>query len=222
MAYPAGRTAAYTVPENVRYIGSCAFAYTKASSVDLGSVTEIGGSAFAASSLSAVVIPDTVISMGQYAFQSSAYLSSVKIGSGLRDISKEAFEYCSNLSEITIPAGIESIGDYAFADTAIAGSVTIPASLESLGGGVFGACHALTEIKVESGNKAYTDIDGVVYTKDGKVNAIDLTILRRYLARYSSEIDISVADFNGDGKVNTLDLMLLRRFLVGYDSVLGK
>ena len=57
---------------------------------------------------------------------------------------------------------------------------------------------------------------------DGKVNAIDLTILRRYLARYNSEIDISVADFNGDGKVNTLDLMLLRRFLVGYDSVLGK
>ena len=260
VAYPAGRTAAYTVPENVRYIGSCAFAYTKASSVDLGSVTEIGDSAFAASSLSAVVIPDTVISMGQYAFQSSAYLSSVKIGNGLRSISKEAFEYCSNLSEITIPAGIESIGGaafksaglrklifdnnsrltviadeafygcwlssvdfpdslmnigscaffkcslssisfgegsslqsigdaafryaplatvafpanirtiggYAFADTVIAGSVTIPASLESLGGGVFGACHALTEIKVESGNKIYADIDGVVYTKDGK------------------------------------------------------
>ena len=260
VAYPAGRTAAYTVPENVRYIGSCAFAYTKASSVDLGSVTEIGGSAFAVSSLSAVVIPDTVISMGEYAFQSSAYLSSVKIGNGLRSISKEAFEYCSNLSEITIPAGIESIGgaafksaglrklifennskltvisyaafygcpltsvnfpdslmnigggaffkcslssisfgegsslqiigaeafryaplatvafpanirmigDYAFADTAIAGSVTIPASLESLGGGAFGACHALTEIKVESGNKIYADIDGVVYTKDGK------------------------------------------------------
>ena len=261
VAYPAGRTAAYTVPENVRYIGSCAFAYTKASSVDLGSVTEIGGSAFAASSLSAVVIPDTVISMGEYAFQSSAYLSSVKIGNGLRSISKEAFEYCSNLSEITIPAGIESIGgaafkfaglgklifennsklivisyaafygcpltsvnfpdslmnigdsafsecfslssisfgegsslqiigaeafryaplatvafpanirtigDYAFADTAIAGSATIPASLESLGGGAFGACHALTEIKVESGNKIYADIDGVVYTNDGK------------------------------------------------------
>ena len=60
------------------------------------------------------------------------------------------------------------IGDYAFADTAIVGSVTIPASLESLGGGVFGACHALTEIKVESGNKIYADIDGVVYTNDGK------------------------------------------------------
>ncbi len=57
---------------------------------------------------------------------------------------------------------------------------------------------------------------------DGKVNTIDLMMLRRYLARYSSEIDISVADFNGDGKVNTIDLMLLRRFLAGYDSVLGK
>ena len=68
VAYPAGRTAAYTVPENVRYIGSCAFAYTKASLVDLGNVTEIGGSAFAASSLSAVVIPDTVISMGGICF----------------------------------------------------------------------------------------------------------------------------------------------------------
>ncbi len=259
VAYPAGRTAAYTVPENVRYIGSCAFAYTKASSVDLGSVTEIGDSAFAASSLSAVVIPDTVISMGSGAFAGSAYLSSVKIGNGLRSISAGAFASCS-ISEITIPAGIESIGgaafkfaglgklifennsrltvisyaafygcpltsvnfpdslmnigdsaffkcslssisfgegsslqiigaeafryaplatvafpanirtigDYAFADTAIAGSVTIPASLESLDGGAFGACHALTEIKVESGNKIYADIDGVVYTKDDK------------------------------------------------------
>ena len=259
VAYPAGRTAAYTVPENVRYIGSCAFAYTKASSVDLGSVTEIGDSAFAASSLSAVVIPDTVISMGSGAFAGSAYLSSVKIGNGLRSISAGAFASCS-ISEITIPAGIESIGgaafkfaglgklifennsrltvisdeaffgcpltsvnfpdslmnigggaffkcslssisfgegsslqiigaeafryaplatvafpanirtigDYAFADTAITGSVTVPASLESLGGGAFGACHALTEIKVESGNKIYADIDGVVYTNDGK------------------------------------------------------
>ena len=260
VAYPAGRTAAsYTVPEKVRCIGSCAFAYTKASSVDLGSVTKIGGSAFAASSLSAVIIPDTVISMGNGAFAGSAYLSSVKIGSGLREISKGAFKLC-NISGITIPSGIESIGEsafetaglrklifennsrirviedgaffscwitsvdfpdslmnignsafdkcslssisfgegsslqsigaeafryaplatvafpanirtiggYAFADTAIAGSVTIPASLESLGGGAFGACHALTEIKVESGNKIYADIDGVVYTKDGK------------------------------------------------------
>ena len=260
VAYPEGRTAAlYIIPENVRYIGSCAFAYTKVLSVDLGSVTEIGDSAFAASSLSAVVIPDTVISMGSGAFAGSAYLSSVKIGNGLRDISAGAFASCS-ISEITIPAGIESIGegafenarlgklifennskltviadaafygcpltsvdfpdslmnigigtffkcslssisfgegsslqsigaeafryaplatvafpanirtigDYAFADTAIAGSVTIPASLESLGGGAFGACHALTEIKVESGNKIYADIDGVAYTKDGK------------------------------------------------------
>ena len=259
VAYPAGRTAAYTVPENVRYIGSCAFAYTKASLVDLGSVTEIGDSAFAASSLSAIVIPDTVISMGSGAFAGSAYLSSVKIGNGLRSISAGAFASCS-ISEITIPAGIESIGgaafkfaglgklifennsrltvisdeaffgcpltsvnfpdslmnigggaffkcslssisfgegsslqiigaeafryaplatvafpanirtigDYAFADTAITGSVTVPASLESLGGGAFGACHALTEIKVESGNKIYADIDGVVYTNDGK------------------------------------------------------
>ena len=260
VAYPEGRTAAlYIIPENVRYIGSCAFAYTKVSSIDLGSVTEIGDSAFAASSLSAVVIPDTVISMGSGAFAGSAYLSSVKIGNGLRSISAGAFASCS-ISEITIPAGIESIGgaafkfaglgklifennskltvisyaafygcpltsvnfpdslmnigdsaffkcslssisfgegsslqiigaaafryaslatvafpanirtigDYAFADTAIAGSVTVPASLESLGGGVFGACHALTEIKVESGNKIYADIDGVVYTNDGK------------------------------------------------------
>lgn len=260
VAYPEGRTAAlYIIPENVRYIGSCAFAYTKVSSIDLGSVTEIGDSAFAASSLSAVVIPDTVISMGSGAFAGSAYLSSVKIGNGLRSISAGAFASCS-ISEITIPAGIESIGgaafanaglgklifesnsrltvisdeaffgcpltsvnfpdslmnigggaffkcslssisfgegsslqiigaeafryaplatvafpanirmigDYAFADTAIAGSVTIPASLESLGGGAFGACHALTEIKVESGNKIYADIDGVVYTNDGK------------------------------------------------------
>ena len=58
------------------------------------------------------------------------------------------------------------------------------------------------------------------FNYDGKVNTIDLTIMRKYLAGYDVEFDTAAADFNGDGKVSTVDLTTLRKYLAGYDVVL--
>ena len=58
------------------------------------------------------------------------------------------------------------------------------------------------------------------FNYDGKVNTIDLTIMRKYLAVYDVEFDTAAADFNGDGKVSTVDLTTLRKYLAGYDVVL--
>ena len=52
------------------------------------------------------------------------------------------------------------------------------------------------------------DING-----DGTVDAKDVTVLRRYLAGWSVDIQLSAADLNGDGEVNAKDVTVLRRQL---------
>ena len=58
---------------------------------------------------------------------------------------------------------------------------------------------------------------------DGKINAKDVTSLRRYLAGgYGLTVNDAAADVNGDGKVNAKDVTTLRRYLAGgYGITLG-
>ncbi|MGN0114103.1 MAG: dockerin type I repeat-containing protein, partial [Acutalibacteraceae bacterium] len=57
--------------------------------------------------------------------------------------------------------------------------------------------------------------------RDGKVNLMDLVALRKYLAKWSIEVDTAAADCNADSKVNLMDLILLRKYLAKWSVVLG-
>ncbi len=60
------------------------------------------------------VIPNSVTSIGDYAFRGCSGLTSLTISSGVTSIGKYAFYYCSSLTSVTIPNSVTSIGDYAF------------------------------------------------------------------------------------------------------------
>lgn len=62
----------------------------------------------------------------------------------------------------------------------------------------------------------YGDANG-----DGKVTLLDLIAIRKYLAKWSVDIDESAADCNADGKITLLDLILMRKYLAKWDVVLG-
>lgn len=104
-------------------------------------VTSIGDLAFSSTSVTSVTIPDSVISIGN-----------------------SAFEFCPNLTNVTIGNGVTHIGDFAFDNSSLS-SVTIPSSVTSIGEGAFSACNRLRTIAVDPLNSAYASVGGVFFNK---------------------------------------------------------
>jgi hypothetical protein len=107
------------------------------------SVTNIDEYSFTSASLSSVIIPDTVISIGQNAFCACERLASVNIPDGLTTISTSAFSYCYALTSITIPDSVSRIQYAAFFFCINLGSVTIGASVTTIDGSAFAQCSSL-------------------------------------------------------------------------------
>ena len=65
-------------------------------------------------SLTSVVIPDSVTSIGESAFENCTGLTLVMIGNSVTSIGWAAFRNCTGLASVTIGNSVESIGSYAF------------------------------------------------------------------------------------------------------------
>ena len=78
-----------------------------------GSVTGIGVGAFIFQTFTSIDIPDAITSIGEGAFFSCMYLTSINFAedSQLETIGSYAFSGCARLQSITIPASVTSIGE---------------------------------------------------------------------------------------------------------------
>ena len=118
--------------------------------------------------ITSVIIPDSVTSIGYEAFHGCSSLESVVIPDSVTSIGDYAFASCSSLASIVIPDSVTSIGDSAFWNCYSLTGVVIGNSVTSIGDRAFAYCYSLTGIKVDSNNANYKDINGNLYTKDGK------------------------------------------------------
>ena len=73
-----------------------------------------------------VVIPDTVIEIGDEAFNLCRTLNSLVIPNTVTAIGNSAFEGCSALKTINIPGSITSMGDCVFDDCTSLKCINIP------------------------------------------------------------------------------------------------
>ena len=130
-------------------------------------VTSIGDEAFyGCSSLTDVVIPDSVTSIGDRAFQGCTGLTNVTIPDSVTRIGDWAFLGCTGLTNVTIPNSVTRIGEGAFAGCTGLTNVTIPNSVTSIGDEAFYGCSSLTDVVIPNsvtsiGEEAFAGCTGL-------------------------------------------------------------
>ena len=110
-----------------------------------------------------VTIPETandyrVVSICDEAFYYCPSITSVIIPTSVLEIGERAFCGCKSLAQINLPETLKSIGSATFYGTAVS-SVVIPASVRSIGSVPYGECPNLTKIEVASGNTFFDTRD---------------------------------------------------------------
>ena len=95
-----------------------------------------------------VTIPQSVTSIGDYAFSRCEKMDSLTINDATTSIGSWAFDECYKLTTLSLGKNITTIGDYAFLDCHTLDNVTIPPSVTSIGKSAFYRCYALTTLSL--------------------------------------------------------------------------
>ena len=110
-------------------------------------VTALEGYAFFnCTSLTSVVIPEGVVSIGRSAFENCTGLTRAVIPSSVSDIGDSAFENCTQLTEAVIPKGVTRIEDGTFFNCTSLTNVVIQDCVTSIGSWAFAACDGLVSV----------------------------------------------------------------------------
>ncbi|MDE5722384.1 MAG: leucine-rich repeat domain-containing protein [Clostridia bacterium] len=97
--------------------------------------------------LSSVVIGSAVKEIGAYAFNSCLSLTNLQLpSSGLTKIGENAFSGCVSLTEINIPYGVTAVPDNAFSGCRSLSTVTLPDGVRTIGEYAFSGCVRLSNV----------------------------------------------------------------------------
>jgi hypothetical protein len=94
-----------------------------------------------------VTIPNSVTSIGVYAFVGCPNLTNVTIPNSVTSIGDGAFMRCGSLRSVTIPNSVTNIGVEAFQNTGLT-SVTIPNSVTIIRVGAFSGCSSVASVTI--------------------------------------------------------------------------
>ena len=108
-----------------------------------------------------ITIPDSVTSIGAYAFENCSSLTEITLSSGITIIGDLAFAYCTSLSSIIIPETVTKIGGGAFYGCTSLSSITIPTSVTEIDWDAFRGCTSLRSITIPT---SVTNIEKDAFT----------------------------------------------------------
>ena len=151
----------------------------------------IGDEAFYNAEISAVVLPNSMLYIGNGAFSSCSNLSTVVLGDSIKTIGNGSFAGCPLVSinlpntllqigelafngcyftSIDLPNSLNTIGNYAFAATSLE-SISIPNSITTIQEGVFLQCQNLSSVYIPN---SVTTIGSNAFCECTSLTTIDI------------------------------------------------
>ena len=133
-------------------------------------LTSIGIRGFYGSGLTAIVLPESLNEIGEYAFSSCYSLESAKLPSSLEVLPKSMFRHCRSLESIVIPDGVTVIegGEYnegCFDHCGSLKHVALGKNLREIKGYAFNACMidsiVIPEAVAEIGYRAFCPVKDI-------------------------------------------------------------
>lgn len=114
-------------------------------------VVEIQPNSFVGSYyITSVSLPNTLTSIGSYAFNGCTSLTAITLPGSLTAIGSYAFYYCTSLTDMTLPASLTTIGGSAFSGCSKLHWKELPTNLVSIGADAFSGC-TIDSVSVREG-----------------------------------------------------------------------
>ncbi len=98
--------------------------------------------------ITTIELPDTVSTIGEYAFYDCVNLQTLKLPSSLVEIKEGLFFLCEKLTAVTLPAGLSAIGVQAFYRCKALTEMQIPQGVTEIGREAFYDCSSLQSVKI--------------------------------------------------------------------------
>ncbi len=143
------------IENGVTSVGASAFfVYAGIESVTLpDTLVSVGDFAFCGCSIKSIEMPGSVTGLGEGVFQGCGKLQNVKLSNSLTSINSFSFSGCSNLKEIIIPDNVKTICQEAFAQCSGLKSLTLSKNISEIQTGAFYGCNALKYVFYDRASK---------------------------------------------------------------------
>ena len=134
----------FTLPPNLKKMGTNVFNYSRIKKLTIIDTTSLGVTQFAQSSISELIVPESVKKINGAWFSSCSNLKTIMFSEGLTKIDGTAFQGCTALETVYLPNSVESIGKNAFKGCTKLKNFVVPNNDISFGETVFADDAALT------------------------------------------------------------------------------
>ena len=146
-----------------------------------------------APSVKKIIIPNTIINIGDGAFMGCSNVTGVHIPNSVMSIDSRAF-LRTGLTNIIIPRGVTNIGSYAFAFCSNLTNVDIPESVAYMSLSVFFECRSLTKVIIPYGvtNIPYSTFENCSSLRDVVISDSVTSIERNAFSKCTGIRDITI------------------------------
>lgn len=167
------------------------------------SVNSIGNFAFQfCGGLTTIIIPESVTSIGYYAFASCSSLNNITLPSSIKRIESYTFSKCSKLTNIKIPELVTTISFDAFESCTSLTDIVIPNSVTLIDMNAFQYCSSFKEITIPN---SVTTIGSNAFASCSNLTNVTLSNSITGIASYTFANCMELVTINIPNNVKTID-----------------